>query len=92
MASNPVRDNMQIDFDNTEFIEALPDQMDLLSESSTKPVRSLKIKDIYDKKMFKDGKSVVFDVSSLPRGTYYLHIINSKKKDNQVDAIRVILE
>ncbi|GAA4419484.1 hypothetical protein GCM10023187_53840 [Nibrella viscosa] len=91
LASNPASSSLQINFDNTEIIEALPDQIDLYSESIKKPVRSIKIKDIFDKKAFLNNKSIVLDVEDLTRGTYYLHVINYKNKEHTVDAIRVIL-
>lgn len=92
IAPNPATTTVAIDFDRTDFLEALPDEVQLLSEKSTKSVQTIIIKDVFDKKSFKDGNKIEFDVKNLPRGTYYLHVINHRKKNKEVDAIRVILE
>lgn len=92
VAPNPVTTTMEINFDRTDYVEALPDEINLLSEKSTKPIQSISLKDVFDRKAFKDGNKVEFDVKNLPRGTYYVHVINHRKKNNEVDAIRVILE
>jgi|GEM_PF-1737299 hypothetical protein len=67
---NPSTTNLLVEFDNTDYLEALPEQVDLLSEKSTNPVLSVKIKDIFDRKAFKNGNGLEFDTKNLPRGTY----------------------
>lgn len=89
---NPATTEFQVEFDHVDYLEALPEQIDLFSEKSTKAVRSVKVKDTFDKKAFKNNNAIDFDVKDLPRGTYYLHVIDSKKKDKEVEAIRVVLE
>lgn len=64
----------------------------LFSEKFKNPVRSVKVKNVFERKAFKNGKNIELDTKDLPRGTYYLHVTDSKKKGEKVDAIRLILE
>lgn len=100
--SNPTKDYLNVTFDNTKNIEGLPDTIELLAETSTKSVRSIVVKETYDKNTFKKGDTIELDVKDLPRGTYYLHLkystpasILSKYKDAQqkskTDVVRVII-
>lgn len=89
---NPASDLVQVEFDYPEYAEALPDQIDLLSEQSTKPVRSVNVQDVYKKKAFKSGRKIEFDVRDLPRGTYYLRVKNSRVKDKELESVRIVLE
>lgn len=93
-SANPATDAVIVEFDNPNQLEALPDQVDLLSGESTKPVKSVNIKEVYEKKAFKDGNKIQFDVQELPRGVYYLQVKNSREKDKgkQVESIRILLE
>ena len=51
------------------------------------------MKDLFDKKIFREGNKVDFDISALPRGTYYLRATNSREeKSKQVQTIRLIFE
>ncbi len=89
---NPASEQVAVEFDNATTKEALPDQIELLSEKSTKAVRSANLGEQFDQKAFQDSKRVEFDVRDLPRGTYYLHIKNSRRKGQEVDIIRVLLQ
>ena len=89
---NPAREQVAIEFDNATTKEALPDQVELFSEKSTKAVRVANLSEQFDQKAFKDTKKVEFDVHDLPRGTYYLHITNSRRKGQEVDIIRLLLQ
>jgi len=91
VAPNPAQNTVGIEFDKVDYLEALPEQIDLLNEASTNPIKSLNIKQIYEDQSFKQSKKVMFDVKDLPRGVYYLHVKNSRNKEKQVDAIRIIL-
>ncbi len=88
---NPSSDVVQIEFDQTDVADLLPERLTLYSERSTKPVKIVNIKEIFDKKAFRDGNKVDVDVHSLPRGVYYIHLTSPKQKAGEVDRIRVIL-
>jgi len=91
--SNPAKDRLTVEFDQAEYQEALPDQLELVREETMKAVRSVKIKDEFDKSVFKDSKKVEFQVADLPRGIYYLRVTNSRlEKEKQVEITRVLLE
>ena len=89
---NPAKDHITIEFDNVDNADALPDDITLLSENSTKPLKTVNVQEALSRKAFKNGNQIEIDVRDLPRGTYYLHINNSRRKDKTVDAIRMLLE
>jgi lysyl endopeptidase len=89
---NPAKDYITVEFDQIESAESLPDEMVLLSEKSTKPVKSVDVQALYQRNGLKNGKQIEIDAKALPRGTYYLHIKNRRLKDNKVDIIRMLLE
>jgi hypothetical protein len=91
VAPNPAQNQLSVEFDKVDYIETLPEQIDLISDNLASPVKSLNVAQEFDKKTFKDSKKVEFDVSNLPRGTYYLHIKNSRNEGKKIDAIRVLL-
>jgi hypothetical protein len=69
----------------------LPETIKLYSESSTIPVKLIRVADIYNKKEFKDGNKVEINVKDLPRGTYYLHI-ESKSNSEKIEKMRILLQ
>lgn len=89
---NPAKDFITVDFDKIESVESLPDEIVLMSEKSTKPVKNIDVQALYQRNGLKNGKQVEIDAKALPRGTYYLHIKNSRLKENKVDVIRILLE
>lgn len=89
---NPTKNTAYVEFDNMAQAELLPEEIRLLSEKSTNPIQTIKVQDSYNRKSFKNGNQLELDVKNLPRGTYYLHIVNSKRKDLETDIIRLLLE
>lgn len=100
--SNPTKDYLSITFDNAKNLEGLPDSIELLPETSTKAVKGVVLKDIYDKNAFKNGDTVEFDVRTLTKGTYYLHLkyttpasilaqYKDAKQKSKTDVVRVII-
>ena len=69
---------ISIQFDTIDSLEALPNQLELLSEKSTTPIESLSVKEIYANKAFKTGNRLEFDTRNLPHGTYYVRVINRR--------------
>ena len=89
---NPAKDYLTVEFDNVDNADALPDEIALLTEVSTKPLKTVNVQEAYSRKTFKNGKQIEVDVRELPRGTYYLYVKNSRRKDKEVDAMRILLE
>ncbi|MCY1552660.1 hypothetical protein D9M68_890680 [compost metagenome] len=88
---NPASEYLYIQFDNVSRLELLPEEIKLLTEKSTIPVKSVSLEETFNNNRFKDGNKVVLDVSDLERGIYYLHIVyRDKKKDTE--KIRILLE
>jgi hypothetical protein len=89
---NPAKDYIAVDFETIDNKSELPDQIILLDEKTSKPLRSINVQEEFDKKNFTDGRQIRLNVGELKRGVYYLHIKNSRLKDKELDAIRIILE
>ncbi|WP_342088070.1 M43 family zinc metalloprotease [Dyadobacter sp. OTU695] len=89
---NPANDYITIDFDHIESAESLPDEIVLLSEKSTKAVKSVNVQSVYKNNGLKNGKQIEINVKELPRGTYYLHVKNSRLKDKELEIIRILLQ
>lgn len=90
---NPASDQVTVQFEKVDKAEALPDQINLYSEKSTKPVKTINVQEIYQKKAFVDGVKVEIPIKELPRGVYYIKVFNSRKSaDKQVESTRIIIE
>lgn len=90
---NPATTQLTVEFSSTEYEEALPDQLDLVSEKDVKTVKALKMKDVYNAKKFTDGNKVEFDIHDLARGTYYLRVSNSRESaDKKSEMIRLLFQ
>ena len=88
---NPAQDQVSVEFEQIDNAEALPDEIMLMAENSTKPVKTVNVQDDYQNKRLLNGKSVMINVKDLPRGTYYLHIRNNRNQENPIDKIRILL-
>lgn len=89
---NPAKDYLDVTFDDTKALAALPEQIVLYSEKFTAPVKTVVVKDIYNMGTFKNGNTIELQVKDLPRGAYYLHILPPSGSDQKTDKIRIILE
>ena len=78
---NPAKSTVYIEFDTVEKADLLPETIQLMSETSTKPVLTIDVQNSFVQKEFKNGNQLELDVKQLLRGTYYLHINNTKRKD-----------
>lgn len=87
---NPATTTMAVQFSSTKYAETLPDELNLISEASNKIVMAVLVKDVFNKKAFAEGNKVIFDVTDLPKGRYYLQVKDEKLK-KQSDPIRIII-
>ena len=94
VAPNPAKAKINVVFDNTDNLKTLPEQIDVLSENSTNVLRTINVKQVFDKKQFINGNTVMIDAEGLPRGTYYLHVKFGEQTDKKtkIDKLRIILE
>lgn len=88
---NPASDVLAVQFDNTEFLETLPDEINLYSENSMKPVKSVKIQQAFSQRLFKDN-NLAIDVKELPRGIYFLHVTPNKADKKNIEKMRIVLK
>lgn len=91
VAPNPAKEVVTIEFDYADQLDVLPERLEFLSEKSTQPVQTIVVKDAFERKAFSGGNKLAFDVRDLPRGTYYLRVIDSRNKENPVQTVRVLL-
>jgi len=90
---NPTTDYIKIDFENKiNDSHGLPDDIILISEKSTRTIKTINVQEIFKRGEFKDEKTIEINTSELPRGIYYLHIKNTRRKDKDIDVIRLLLE
>src|SRR5690606_22804375 len=90
---NPATNELTIQFSDISDAELLPKAVYLYHESSTIPKKQANVKEVYDKNGLLEGNKLIWDVSSLPRGTYYLHVVPSEKSDKKgIEKLRIILE
>ncbi|WP_229211051.1 T9SS type A sorting domain-containing protein [Dyadobacter jiangsuensis] len=86
---NPAKDQVKIQFDDGQAIERLPQTVTLLSEVGGKEVRAIDATAQYATAAFEQERTITLPVSDLPRGTYYLMLVN---RDGTSENVRLILE
>lgn len=89
---NPATEKITLEFASAAMLSAMPSKIELFTERSTQSVRSVVIREIFDKKGFREGNKLDLNVSDLPRGTYYLHTTRSENSREVVDKLKVILK
>lgn len=89
---NPASNVVALEFNDSKSAGNIPFQINLYSEKSTKAVKSLSFEQARALDSYKLNKKIEMDVSSLPRGTYYIHIIPDEKSKLAVQKERIILE
>lgn len=89
---NPAMEKITLEFANTAMLAAMPSKIELFAEKSTQSVRSVVIREVFDIKGFHEGNKLHWNVSDLPRGTYYLHATRSENSREVVDKVKVILK
>lgn len=89
---NPAKGKITLEFDNAAMLATTPTKVELYPEKSSKPIRSVIIKDLFDDKGFREGNKLDLDVSALPRGNYYLHVRRPDHSKEVVEKLKIILE
>lgn len=80
---NPAEDEISMEFSEAK----LPERVELLSEKSSTPVRSILTKNV---RVMKNILKI--NVEELPRGTYYLHLFEESGRGEKVQKIRILLK
>lgn len=88
---NPVTDQISIELGEAKNKKSLPERIDLFEEKSTKKVRSIDVRDAFEKNSLKANGTLTINVEDLARGVYYLHIINKESAGDKLVVQRVIL-
>ncbi|PQA53215.1 S8 family serine peptidase [Siphonobacter curvatus] len=93
---NPASDKISVEFEQSEEDKLLPESIELYQEeriTTSKPVRSISLKEEVNKLQVEATNSIYFDVKDLPRGRYVLRITKEKEEDKskQIDALHIIL-
>lgn len=89
---NPAKDILVIEFSSSESTN-LPNEISLISEKTGSIVRAISPQEFYRNGNFEDGNKIKLDVSTYPRGIYYLHIKPDATESKQtIEKIRIVLE
>lgn len=72
-----VKDRLEIEFDNTEYIEILPQQILIFDEKTGKEELKVSVKDLFDNKQILNNK-VSIDVKKLGRGMKIVNFLYLK--------------
>lgn len=88
---NPVKEVISIDFGEVRNKKTLPERVDLFEEKSVKKVKSIDVREAFEKNILKTNGILTINVEDLPRGTYYLHIINSETAGDKLVTQRIVL-
>lgn len=86
---NPAKDQVKVQFDETQAVEKLPQLIRLLSEVGGKEVRVIEATEHYATAAFNQDRTIAMSVGDLPRGTYYLLLLN---RDGTSENVRLVLE
>ena len=90
---NPVSNILTFEFDNTDQKDMLPEQINIYDESSlSSPVKQFSVKDLLNNNGAKGGNKIAMDVSDLPQGIYYVHLIYSKETGIPTEKLKIIKE
>ncbi|UON82966.1 T9SS type A sorting domain-containing protein [Dyadobacter chenwenxiniae] len=85
---NPANDFVYITFENKAEVNALPENIKIFSEASSKEVKSISANEFVLTKDLNDKQTISIPVNDLPRGTYYLQLMTATKSP---DKVRILL-
>ncbi|TAG24623.1 MAG: hypothetical protein EAZ32_19885 [Cytophagia bacterium] len=90
---NPAKNVVSVEFENPELLESIPDLIEIQDEKSQKIVKSSNVKAIKDKNRGnpKSYERIDFEVTDLPRGTYYVQVTFDQRSEKNKTAYRIIL-
>lgn len=88
VSPNPASDILNVQFPETTSLTGSADAVELYSEATGEVVKRLSAQE----RKLKTNKKIIIDVSSLPKGTYFLRITDSKFTGNKTKVARVVLQ
>ena len=88
---NPASDFITFEFENTDDLQNLHQEIQLISDESREIVRKIDMVEIFINKQFIDGNKVQMKVSDLSRGTYYIYAVPNKNSKLKPEKIRILL-
>ncbi|GGM94430.1 hypothetical protein GCM10010967_29600 [Dyadobacter beijingensis] len=89
---NPASDIVTFEFENTNDMDNLYHEIQLICEQSGRVVRTVNVSEIFKGKQFIEGNKVEINVSDLSRGVYYVHAIPGKTSKLKGESVRILLE
>lgn len=75
--TNAIKDRLEIEFDNVDYLEILPQQIVVFDEKTGKEELRVSMKEIFESKQF-DGKKIAIDVRKLSRGMKIVNFLYLK--------------
>jgi hypothetical protein len=73
-----VRDNLSIEFDNTDYLEILPQEIIISDEKNGKEELRVSVKELFERKYFQNNKQLSIDVKKVTRGMKIVNFIYNK--------------
>lgn len=87
--TNGIKDRLDIEFDNVDYLEILPQQIVLFDEKTGKEELRVSMKEIFDNKQF-DSKKISIDVRKLSRGMKIVNFLYLKLDSKEVqDQLKI---
>lgn len=86
---NPAKDKLTMEFEKADRKEGIPNSISLLNENSAIPIQKVDVWSKYQRGEIVNNQ-IVLDVSSLPRGKYFLHLQYEGEK-SEVKMHQIIL-
>lgn len=87
---NPASELITFEFENTEALENLPCEIQLISEESGQTVRKINLVEVFNNKHFV-GNRTGMNVTDLSRGTYYIYTVPNKNSKLKPEKMRILL-
>lgn len=89
---NPASNSINIEFPKGISLQELPESLQLYKEASSKPIKSIYLRNLDITSSSSDYDKVIIDISEIPSGVYFLHLNTSKSEynTNRSEKIRIL--
>jgi hypothetical protein len=77
-STSAVKDKLTIEFDNTEYAQALPQMISISDEKTGREELNISVKQLHEAKQFVNEKKISIDVRKLSRGLKIVSLVYLK--------------
>lgn len=86
---NPAKDQVKVEFERETPVGELPAVIKLFSEVGGKEIKTIQAAEYYSTDAFSQDRTITLSTGDLPRGRYYLLLLN---RDGSTENVRLLLE